>query len=184
MKAPKLIVAFVGMPGSGKTEATKFLESRGFARVYFGGTVVEEVKKLKLDVNEKNEKAVREELRAKHGMEAMAKLNEKNINNGLKTKNVIIDGLYSLEEYLWLKKKYGDKLIVIALYTPQKLRIKRLGSRPLRPLNEKEVKERDLTQFKNLHTGGPIAIADYTIINEGGLDELKKNINNLMDKLK
>jgi len=178
-----MIIAVVGMPGSGKTEAVKVLESLGFAKVYFGGLVIEEVKKRGLEVNEKNERIVREDLRKKHGMEAMAKLSLPKIEELLNVgKNIVIDGLYSWEEYKFLKSKYPE-MIVIHIYASPKTRYKRLSERPERPLTPEECKIRDTSQIENLHTGGPIAMADAVIINEKTLDDLEKKIEKLVRKL-
>jgi len=176
------LIAFVGMPGSGKTEATVYLQSKGFVRIRFGDIVEEEVKKRKLQINEKNERMIREELREKYGMEAMAKLNIPKIENALKKKNVVIDGLYSWEEYLLLKRIFPE-MIVIAVYSSPKTRYKRLGKRPIRPLKVDECITRDYSQLEDLHTGGPIAMADYTIINEGTLAELKRNVDKILKSL-
>ncbi len=70
-----MIVAIVGMPGSGKSEAAKPFLKAGFELVYFGQAVIDELNSRGLGVNEENEKAVREDLRQKHGMAAMALLN-------------------------------------------------------------------------------------------------------------
>jgi len=53
------IVAIVGMCGSGKSIASEYYEARGYKKVYFGGVVLEEVKKLGLDITPENEKYVR-----------------------------------------------------------------------------------------------------------------------------
>jgi len=177
------LIAFVGMPGSGKTEATTYLQEKGFVRIRFGDIVEDEVKKRNLQVNEKNERMIREELREKYGMEAMAKLNIPKIENALKKKNVVIDGLYSWEEYLLLKRRFPE-MIIIAVYSSPKTRYKRLGSRPIRPLKVDECITRDYSQLEDLHTGGPIAMADYTIINEGTLAELKRNVDKILKSLR
>jgi dephospho-CoA kinase len=176
-----MLLATVGMPGSGKSEATKILEKKGFQKVYFGGIVLEGLRKAKLKINEKNEKLMREKLRKIHGMEAMAKLSAPKIEK-LKGKDVIIDGLYSLEEYYYLKKKFPE-MIVIAVYASPKTRAKRMAKRKERKLTKKELEERDRSQLENLHTGGAIALADFTIINEGSFKELKKNIDKLIKKV-
>jgi len=178
------IVAIVGMPGSGKTEAVKILEKLGFKRVYFGGIVLEEVKRRGLEINEKNERFVREDLRKKYGMEAMAKMSMPKIREFLdKGENVVIDGLYSWEEYKFLKRKYPN-VVVIHIYASPKTRYKRLGQRKERPLSIEECKKRDFAQIENLHTAGPMAMADFTIVNEGTLNDLKREIEEIIEKLK
>jgi len=82
------LIAIVGMPGSGKTEAAKFLESLGFTRIRFGDLTDKEVEKRDLELNEENEKLVREDLRKQYGMNAYAKLNENRIDKALKKGDV------------------------------------------------------------------------------------------------
>jgi dephospho-CoA kinase len=131
----KKIIATVGMAGSGKSVAGERLESLGFAKVYFGGLTIEEVKRRGLEVNEKNERAVREELRHTHGMGAFAILSLPKIEEILRQgKCVLIDGLYSFSEFKILNEKYGSELLVIAVFTPRELRYRRLAHREVRPL--------------------------------------------------
>ena len=60
----KKIIALVGMSGTGKSEATNFLKDQfNFDLFYFGGIVLNEVKKRGLEINNENEKRVREDLR-------------------------------------------------------------------------------------------------------------------------
>ena len=62
----KKIIALVGMSGTGKSEATNFLKDQfNFDLFYFGGIVLNEVKKRGLEINNENEKMVREDLRQK-----------------------------------------------------------------------------------------------------------------------
>jgi len=165
------IIAVVGMPGSGKSEVVNIFEEHGFSRVYFGGVVIEEVRKLGLDVNEKNESNVRKDLRRKYGLDAIAKLSLPKIREALKKYNVVIDGLYSWEEYKLLVKEFPN-MVVIAVYAPPDIRYSRLEKRQIRSLSPEEAKSRDYDQIENLHTGGPIAMADFTIKNEGSLKTL------------
>jgi len=176
------IVALVGMPGSGKTEAVKFAVDNGFYRVYFGDITMEAVKEAGLPINEANERSMREQIRKAHGMDAYAKLSLPKIEEGLrKVGKVVIESMYSFEEYMLLKKKFGNGFIVIAIYASPKVRYSRLGNRPIRPLTPKECESRDVAQLENLHQGGPIAMADFTIINEGSFEELERSIKNLIE---
>lgn len=162
------IVTLVGMPGAGKSSCVEYMEQKGWPSVYFGGITVDEVKARGLEVNEANEKIVREELRAAEGPGVMAKRIIAKLD-GLHTEghNVIIaDGLYSWTEYKIFKEKYGDAAIIIAIAAPRKLRHERLANRPVRPLSDADVTAREYAEIENIEKGGPIANADYTIIND------------------
>jgi len=173
------IIAVVGMPGSGKSETVKIFEEFGFSRIYFGGIVIEEVKKLGLDVNEENESMVRRNLRRKYGLSAIAKLSLSKIKEALIKGDVVIDGLYSWEEYKLLIKEF-PQMNIVAVYASPRARYSRLEKRIDRPLSQEEAKSRDYDQIENLHTGGPIAMADFTIKNEGSLKNLKEKIKELI----
>jgi dephospho-CoA kinase len=175
------IIAIVGMCGSGKSVAGGRLEKLGFAKVYFGGLTIEEVKRRGLEVNEKNERAVREELRRTHGMGVFAVLSLPKIEALLQAgKRVLIDGLYSFSEYKILREKYGDGLLVIAVFTSRALRYERLARRPERPLTFSEAVSRDYSEIENIEKGGPIALADYTLLNDGTRDELTRQLDRIL----
>lgn len=181
----KLVLAIVGLPGAGKTEATNFVVNKyGWPKVYLGQAVIDEVKNRGQEINEANERAVREELRAKGGIGVLADLNLPKINELLKTANVVvIESHYSWEEYLIFKKEYGEQFKVLAIFSSPLQRVARLSSRPERPLTASEVESRDYSQIENLHQAGPIARADYTIVNEGSLEELYKNLEIAIEKI-
>lgn len=166
------IVALVGMPGTGKSVVTDYFEKKGYHKIYFGGVTVEEIKRRGLLLNEANEKMVREEFREKYGMQAYATLNLPKIKEALKNNNVIIDGLYSWSEYKVLEEKFGERINVLAVVSPRKARYERLAERPVRPLTYEETKSRDYSEIENLEKGGPIAIADYTVLNDGSIEDL------------
>ena len=168
------VVSIVGMPGSGKSEVAQAFEEKGFVRIRFGDLTDEEVKKKGLELNEKNERHIRELLRKEHGMVAYAKLNLPRIDSALKQANVVIDGLYSWEEYTFLSNYYRSRFGVIAVWSSPKTRYTRLANREERPLTAEEAASRDEAEIKNINKSGPIAMADFTILNEASLKELKR----------
>jgi len=178
------IVFIVGMTGSGKSVVADELVKRGFAYVRFGQIVIDEVKKRGLEINEVNEKAMREGLRKEHGMGAMATLNIPKFDEFLKTSNVVGDGLYSWTEYKILKEKYGNNMYVLAVFAPPELRYERLENRTaandpntrFRPITREDSKKRDFAEIENIEKGGPIAMADFTIINTGAVEEIKTQL--------
>lgn len=166
------IIAVVGMCGSGKSEAVKFFVDSGYKRVYFGEVVMNEMKRLGLEVNEANERTTRENLRKEFGMGAMAVKSLPIIEEFMKQNNVVIESLYSWEEFKILKDKFGDAFKLLTIYTTKALRYERLLKRPFRPLTNDESKSRDISEIEKLDKGGPIAYTDYLIMNDGSLDEM------------
>lgn len=186
-------IAIVGMTGSGKSLASEYLKKKGFACVRFGQVVLDELKEHGIEINEKNERKVRERLRKEYGMAAMAIINLPKFEKALKKNHLIGDGLYSWEEYEFLQKRFGDQLILLAIYSSRKTRCHRLSSRKLskydqmaiyRKLMPKEARSRDASEIVNLHKGGPIAIADWTIINEGTVEDLYRKIDEFLENFR
>ena len=170
------IVAIVGMPGSGKTEAARFFSMYGFKTVKFGILTDKLLQDNNLEQNEENERRMREYLRKKEGMEAYAKLMLPEIEKGLQASHVVIDGLYSWEEFLFLHRIFKERLLILAIYAPPPVRYLRLGSRIHRPLHKEEAISRDFSEIEDINIGGPIIMADKTIINVHGLDDLRIHI--------
>ena len=170
------IIAVIGMCGSGKSEAVKFFEKHGYKKVYFGEVVLDEMKRLGLEVNETNERMTRENLRKEFGMGAMAVKSLDKIEEFYKAGNVVIESLYSWNEYKIIKDKFGDTFKLLTVYTTKSLRYKRLAKRPIRPLTEEEARSRDCSEIEKLDKGGPIAFTDYLVVNDLTLEELNKQL--------
>jgi len=185
-------ITLVGMCGSGKSVVADELVKNGYQFFRFGQITLDIIMEKGLEVNEKNERAIREGLRKEHGMGAYAIKNMPKIDNFLKEGNVVGDGLYSWDEYKILKEKYSDQLIVIAVYAPPKLRYERLSQRKRseedkdvrnRLLTEDQAKSRDFSEIENLDKGGPIAMADYTLINTRSVSHLLDQLENVLTQL-
>ena len=174
----------MGMAGAGKSEVAGLFEENGFIRIRFGDVTDEEVRKRGLELTEENERKVRELLRKEYGMSAYAMLNLSRIDLARKQSDVVIDGLYSWEEYTFLKKYCGDDFYVVAVWASPKTRHARLTSRSNRRLTLEEAANRDRAEVENVNKGGPIAMADFTIINESSLKELKKEVKGIISGLR
>ncbi len=174
------VIALVGMCGAGKSVANNYFTEKGYESVYFGGITLNEVEKRGLPITPDNEKLVREELRKTHGPAAFAILNLPKIEEGLnKGHNVIVDGLYSWSEYKILKEKFGDALFVIAIYAPPRARYARLAKRTVRPISPQDAQMRDYAEIENIEKGGPIAMADFTLLNDGDYEQFTAQLNKL-----
>ena len=183
MAGPRAL-ALVGMPGAGKTVCARHLQRKGFYTLRFGAIVVDEVRRRGWPINPANEGIVREELRERHGMAAMALISLPKLQAALKRhQRIVIDGLYSFSEYKLLAESLGAPLLLIAIASPRQLRYQRLAARPERPLSATEARERDIQEIEKLEKGGPIAMADYTLLNDRQPAELLRQLDALLGSL-
>ena len=178
------VVSIVGMTGAGKSEVARAFEGSGFIRIRFGDITDEEMRRRGLEPNEEDERYIREFLREEHGMSAYAKLNLPRIDEALKRLNVVIDGLYSWEEYTFLKGYFGEDFFVVAVWASPKTRYARLTGRLNRGLTLEEAVSRDRAEIENINKGGPIAMADFTIINESSLENLEEEAKRIISALR
>ncbi|GAB1421761.1 hypothetical protein MASR2M15_19480 [Anaerolineales bacterium] len=165
-------LAFVGMPGAGKSMCADYLADCGFFRFRFGSIIVNEVIQRGWPVNPNNERTVREEFRAQDGMDAIARRALPLLLSGMQEhETIVIDGLYSWSEYRFLRKELGTDMQLIAVVADRMVRYERLSHRTIRPLTHHEAEERDWTEIEMLEKGGPIAIADFTLLNNGAIED-------------
>lgn len=192
------LVCIVGMTGSGKSVVADEFVKAGYGYLRFGQLTLDEVKRRYGSKTppmgfEKAEKEIREGFRKEYGMGAYATLNIPKFDELLRKGNALGDGLYSWTEYKILKEKYQDKFFVVAVYTPPALRYQRLVNRSkdvkddpklrYRSFTLEEAQARDFAEIENIEKGGPIAMANYTIINIGSIEEVVKRTIEIIEEV-
>lgn len=177
------LIALVGLPGSGKSEAAEYLKNKGLAEVSFSAYGNQWIDEHGWKHTEKDHKKMRLFLRKKYGQAAFAILNKPLILNAFaKNKFVIVTGMRSWEEYEYLKKELEDvRIVIIALWADKKTRWKRIKERKTRSTLGGE--ERDLNELLGLNMGPTIAWADYMIINSGTREKLQEDIEEVYRKI-
>ena len=176
----KNVIAIVGMCGSGKSVASDYLEKIGYKKVYFGGVTMEKLKENNLDITPENEKMMREKLRNELGMAAYAKILLPRIKEYSKESDTVLDGLYSWDELMVLKEEI-ENLKVISIVTDKEIRYNRLAQREYRPYTKEDAIKRDLAEIENIKKAGPIAYADYYILNNGTIEDYEKRLNEILE---
>jgi len=177
-------LALVGMPGAGKTLCARHLEQQGYFQYRFGGIIVDEVARRGWPITPENERIVREEIRANEGMDAIARRALPYLKTALAGhRSVVIDGLYGFSEYRTLRRELGTDMVVVAIVSPRWLRYARLASRPERPLTAEEAEARDYQEVEKLEKGGPIALADFTLLNDRTPEAILAALDALMAEL-
>ena len=181
------IIAVVGMSGSGKSVVVDYLTEKGFPKVYFGGMIYKEMKRRGIEITPdgESEKQFREMIRETEGKDWVVKqVIEETVNLiNAGQKRIVLDGLYSWTEYKILKKEFPGQLTVLAVVVPKALRHFRVGKRPERPFNTKEIQERDRSEVENLEKGGPIAMADYYVLNDDSVAKLHNDVDVILDRI-
>ena len=168
------IIAPVGLAGSGKSTTVEYFTTQGIPKIYGGGIMYAMMTEAGIDITWESQKQFREEMRAKEGQDFILKRAIKDIHQLIAAgqKKVVLDGLYTWSEYKTLLHEFPGQVTVIAIVAPKQLRYQRLQNRPERPMQPHEIKERDWAEVENIDKGGPIAMADYFVINDGSIEKL------------
>ena len=183
--SPVKIVAFVGLAGSGKSSAVDYLTEKGYPKIYFGGILYKAMEEAGIEITWESQQTFREEIREREGKDFIVKRAIKEARRLIDAgqKRIILDGLYTWSEYKILKHEFPGEITVIAIVTPKHLRKQRMANRPERPMTSEEVDQRDWAEIENIEKGGPIAIADHFIHNEGSLEKLHAEIDKVLDHI-
>ena len=181
------IIAVVGMSGSGKSVAVDHLTDKGYPKVYFGGMIYKEMEKRGIPRSEdgETEKKFREEIREQEGKDWVVRqvIAEAKDLIAAGQKRIVLDGVYSWTEYKTLKHEFPKCLTFVAIVVDKQLRYDRVAKRPGRAFDGKAIRERDRSEIENLEKGGPIAAADYYILNNGTVEELQGNLDKILKEI-
>ena len=178
------VIAILGMPGSGKSEAIEYLVAKyDWPKVYFAQPTFDEMERRGMERTQANERLVREDLRNLHGEDFYAQEAVKKVEAMQDQPIILLESFYSAPEYRVFKDRYQDNFVTIAIHTRPSIRHARLLHRPERPLTAQQSEERDWAQLNRLSQGTPIALADYMVINEGSKEELQQKLNKVVGRL-
>jgi dephospho-CoA kinase len=179
------IVAFVGLPGSGVSTAIGYLSSKGYPKVYLGGILLDKMKEQGIDRTADNEAAFRREIRETSGNDVLVlpiiEQIKKLVSAG--QHRIVVDGLYSWDEYKILNHAFPGELTIVAVVAPKHIRHVRLENRDVRPLSISESQRRDWDEIETINKGGPIAIADHFITNAANISSFHKEIDTLLHSI-
>jgi dephospho-CoA kinase len=180
------ILAFVGLTGSGKTTAVEHFTEKGFPKVYFGGIIYEAMAEAGVEKGEENEKTFRVEIREKEGSDFVVKRIIKQIHDlaDAGQHRIIADGIYTWDEYKAIKHEFPGETTVVAITSPKHLRYHWLETREDRPQTPETSAARDTHEIETLQKGGPIAAADFFVMNNGSLDHFYDQLDAVAESLK
>ena len=132
-----------------------------------------------------SEKKFREEIRQTEGADWVVRqvIEETKDLIAAGQKRIILDGVYSWTEYKTLRHEFPGCMTFIAIVVDKNLRYARVAERPERPFDENAIRERDRSEIENLEKGGPIVAADYYVLNNGTVEEMKKRIDVILKEI-
>ncbi|CAD7772482.1 hypothetical protein AIOGIFDO_01243 [Candidatus Methanoperedenaceae archaeon GB37] len=175
------IIAFVGMPGSGKGEASRIAREFGVSVVNMGDVIREEAKRTGVDMAHAGDLATK--LRLREGSDVVARRCIPIIEE-LDTRLVLIDGIRSIDEVEAFKEAFGENFTLIAIEASFKERLSRILARKRAddPADESGVLSRDKRELE-WGIGRAIKDADITIENNRSIDEFHEKVRELMAAL-
>jgi dephospho-CoA kinase len=178
------IIAFTGMPASGKSEAVQLAKNKRIPVIRMGDMVWEETKRQGKTLDDKNVGEIAHCMREKHGMDIWAKRTVEKIRSLKKSPLLVIDGVRNMEEIEYFKQELGMDFLVIAIDAPDELRRKRAISRGRTDdsKNLKDLEERDKREIR-WGLQKVIADADIVIPNNGSIENFKKQVLTVLKKL-
>ncbi|WP_297514264.1 AAA family ATPase [Thermococcus sp.] len=188
-----MIIGVVGKIAAGKTTVAKFFEKKGFCRVSCSDPLIDLLTHNVSDyswIPELPEKAepTREKLiefgkylKDKYGGDILIRLA---VDKKRNCEKVVIDGVRSREEIEAIKRLSGK---VIYVEAKPEIRFERLMKR-------KASKDRGIKTFEDFramddaeerlyHTSELKDLADYVIVNEGTLEELREKVERIIEEL-
>ena len=156
--------------------------SKGFPKIYGGGILYDEMRARGVEITPESQAEFRKQWRERDGKDVIIRRAAEQLHRLIDAgqHRLLFDGLYSWTEYKFLKHEFPGELIVAAIVAPKHLRHRRLATRPERPFTAEQANQRDWSEIEDIEKGGPIAIADYYLINDSDITALYAKINSLL----
>ncbi|MGZ7124221.1 MAG: AAA family ATPase [Halobacteriota archaeon] len=178
-----LVIGFVGFPGSGKSEAAAIAQTEGFFPVAMGDAVRSHMQRSCIQLSEKNVGTIANKLRADHGMDVIAKMCIPEVRS-LISQKVVIDGIRGIAEVNAFKKEFKGDFKLIAITAGPEVRFERVKGRS-RPDDARSLRHFEEKDERELAWGLEEALeaAEYSIENEGSLEELNSKVSSLLERL-
>lgn len=170
-----LLIGVVGLQGSGKTEVAKALAGLDVPCVRMGDVVLEELRRLGDEINEANVARVANELRQREGLGAIAKRCIPIIQaRGEEKRAVVVEGIRGIAEVEEFLRTFGDGFRLVAVWASERTRFERVVSRARADDvgSFEKFRRKDLRELR-WGLGEALALADFMVVNEGTLEEIR-----------
>ena len=170
-----MIIGVSGFIASGKTTVCELIAKHGFKFISLSDILREECRKKGIEPKRENLRKMGDKLRKKHGKGALARIALEKIKK--EGGNWVIGSVRLKEEAELIKKAGG---ILIFVYAPLEVRYRRAVERGRRKYESLEDFRKEDEQDRTLGIDEVMKIADFIIVNDSSLEELEKNVEELL----
>jgi len=182
-----MIIGVCGTIAAGKETLTGFFREKGFVYLETSAILKEMLAEKGLEITRENMQNLGDELRKKDGVGALMKIMLEKAKKDL-SKNYLFDSLRNPGEAEFLKKNCAN-FALIGVDAPKGTRFERILKRgkshdPKTWEDFLAVDERDLNDTKNplgQHTAKLLAMTDFIIINDRGLESATSQIEHIYE---
>ncbi len=181
-----MIIGITGTDGAGKGTVVEYLvKQKGFTHYSSSGFVAEEIEKQGLEVTRNQLRLTANELREKYGNNFVVRQAfEKALEE--KKELVVIESIRATAEAEFLKQQGG---ILLAVDADEALRYERVQERrsakdqvTFEQFAAHETLEKNDPNPHGMQKAKVIALADYTIFNNGSREELEESIEEFLNQ--
>ena len=177
------ILAFTGMPFSGKSEAVKIAKEMNIPIIRMGDMIWEEAENRELELNDKNVGTIASQMREEHGKDIWARRTLEKIKSVENLNFIVIDGIRNVEELDLFKRYLEGNFVVVAVEASDETRQNRALTRNREDDSKdlQKIKERDKREL-GWGLDRVIASADIIVLNEGSIKNFQKKIRELLKR--
>jgi len=179
-----MIIGITGTDGAGKGTAVEYLKTKGFTHYSAREFIVAEIERQTLPVTRNQMRLTANQMRAEHGNEYVIKqAYEQAAAAGIT--NAVIESVRAAAEAKYLKSQGG---ILLAVDANPELRYERVQARrsasdqvTYEQFLEQEALEKNDPDPNGMQKAIVMEMADYTIMNDGTVAELEKQIETFLN---
>lgn len=180
-----MIIGVTGLIGSGKGAIADIIIKKGFAKLGHSESINEELQSRGLACTRENQVTVGNEMRQKHGLDYWARKLLEKIDPA---KNYVIEGFRNVAEIKVFRNHPDFILIGVAAGKRRRFEWLRIRDKLGDPKTKEEfetVEKRDFLQPLEYGQQNALcfSMADYYLLNERNLEELKKQVEELLQSL-
>jgi dephospho-CoA kinase len=187
-----IVIGITGTFGAGKGTVVEYLKAKGFIHFSSSGLITEEIVRRGMPVNRDSMTVVANDLRAQHSPSYIV---EQLYDRAAAAKqNSIIESIRTTGEAEALKQKAlagGATTLLIAVDADIKVRYDRILKRAsekdhvsFETFAEKERAEMNSADPTKQNIAGVMALADFTIHNDASLEELHRQVDDILQHVR